>query len=259
MFKLPENYLILDRDQKTSLIQSLVTEFKLDPALIEDICDQLKIKSYKNASEQILNKFLEEIEKRINFGLNLEKEKKGLQVKFKKLNFLCRKSILKEKISDKNLPYFTSTGIELYNKGDYENALIIFEKICNYNHIFFTSLLPQMEKCNNVINKSKSLKEKPPSKILKILGLQNVIRCKYCGKYTNYIDPNEPTFGIIHKNNCSKCGRMYFAPSFYWDSWGGMEYIIERHSVPDEKFYEEYKLLKTKEKKIEQKNSKEIK
>ena len=189
--------------------------------------------------------------------MNSEKERKSLFSKIKKtkifryFNTIIKiKKCLKNPVSDNNFVDFTDIGMKLYNKGNYESALIIFKKLSDHNRTFLTSLLPQMEKCKNVVTKSKENGEKTPSKILKIVRLQNLIRCKYCGHYTKYIDPNEPTYGFASTNNCSKCGRMYFAPNFYWDSWDGMEYIQERHSVSDEEFYEEYEFLKNKEKEL---------
>lgn len=73
-----------------------------------------------------------------------------------------------------------------------------------------------------------------------------LIRCKYCGRYIQYIDPNKPTFGFMETNSCNECNRMYPAPDFNWDSWAGLEYIENRHSVPEEAFYKEYKKLKKK-------------
>lgn len=73
---------------------------------------------------------------------------------------------------------------------------------------------------------------------------RGLVRCKYCGQYTHYIDPNEPTFGFADTNNCSKCNRMYPMPDFYWDGWEGLEYMENRHSVPDDQFYQEYTELK---------------
>ncbi len=73
-----------------------------------------------------------------------------------------------------------------------------------------------------------------------------LIRCKYCGRYTEYIDPNEPTYGFIYRNNCSKCNRMYPVPDFYWDSWEGLEYMESRQSVPEGAFYKKYKKPKEK-------------
>lgn len=75
---------------------------------------------------------------------------------------------------------------------------------------------------------------------------ENLIRCKYCGHHTEYINPNEPTMGFADTNNCAVCGRMYPVPDSYWDSWDGLEYINERPSVPDTQFYEEYEQLKIK-------------
>lgn len=75
---------------------------------------------------------------------------------------------------------------------------------------------------------------------------EKLIRCKYCGTYTWYINPNKATFGFLDNNNCRKCHRMYSIPDFYWDSWQGLDYIEKCHSVPEEKFYVEYSQLKTK-------------
>ena len=78
----------------------------------------------------------------------------------------------------------------------------------------------------------------------KFMISNSLIRCKYCGKYTHYIDPDESTYGFMNNNNCSKCNRMYPVPDFYWDGWEGLESMEQRHSVPDEKFYKEYQELK---------------
>jgi len=78
----------------------------------------------------------------------------------------------------------------------------------------------------------------------KFIFSQGLIRCKYCGHYTQYINPIEPTFGFMNNNNCSNCNRMYPMPNFYWDSWEGLEYMENRHSVPEKEFYDEYQKLK---------------
>jgi hypothetical protein len=75
---------------------------------------------------------------------------------------------------------------------------------------------------------------------------KGLIRCKYCGRNTYYIDPDESTYGYMNNNNCNKCGRMYPVPDFYWDGWEGLDEMEKRHSVPDEKFYSEYNELKEK-------------
>jgi len=74
---------------------------------------------------------------------------------------------------------------------------------------------------------------------------KGLVRCKYCGKYIRYIDPNTPKYDSEIANNCRYCGRMYPVPDFYWDSWEGLEYIKQQHSVPEPEFYNE--LLKLKE------------
>ena len=97
---------------------------------------------------------------------------------------------------------------------------------------------------------------KRTSKFTYSLGL---VRCKYCGHYTEYIDPNEPTFGFANTNNCEHCGRMYPMPTTYWDSWSGLIYMEERHSVPDPEFYDEFNELKNKYRKEYKKFIKESK
>jgi hypothetical protein len=67
------------------------------------------------------------------------------------------------------------------------------------------------------------------------------VRCKYCGRYTPYIDPNTPTFGFrTAANGCSACGRMYPMPSWMWDSPEGRIYSYTRVSFNDEAFYQEF-------------------
>lgn len=84
-------------------------------------------------------------------------------------------------------------------------------------------------------------------KFMKIFTISaGLIRCKYCGKYTDYINPNVPTYGTTSGNNCSKCGRSYPIPDFYWDGWEGSDYMENRKSVYDEKFYNEYNDMKVK-------------
>jgi hypothetical protein len=66
-------------------------------------------------------------------------------------------------------------------------------------------------------------------------------RCKWCGNFTAYVDPNEPTFGMFSdSNSCSICGRMYPMPSWMWDSPDGRSYSYYRESFIDVEFYEEF-------------------
>lgn len=72
-------------------------------------------------------------------------------------------------------------------------------------------------------------------------GFEFRVRCKWCGRYTWYIDPNVPTFGFdTFANSCMSCGRMYPIPSWMWDSPDGRAYSYYRMSFSDEEFYEEF-------------------
>ncbi|MCH7887029.1 MAG: tetratricopeptide repeat protein [Candidatus Marinimicrobia bacterium] len=80
------------------------------------------------------------------------------------------------------------------------------------------------------------------------------LRCKYCGHYTQYIDPEEPTFGAsVGENFCSVCNRSYPMPNSFWDSWEGLHNMYSRHSVYEAEFYEEYERLRDTEKSLKKK------
>jgi hypothetical protein len=67
------------------------------------------------------------------------------------------------------------------------------------------------------------------------------MRCKWCGRYTPYIDPDTPTFGFdTLANSCRFCGRMYAMPSWVWDSPDGRAYSYYRMSFKEEVFYSEF-------------------
>lgn len=68
---------------------------------------------------------------------------------------------------------------------------------------------------------------------------QPQLRCKYCGHYTQYIDPLEG-LAYLGTNNCTKCGRGYPMPDFSWDGLDGQAYIYYRHSVAEGEFYNEF-------------------
>jgi len=74
-----------------------------------------------------------------------------------------------------------------------------------------------------------------------MFGFDFRVRCKWCGRYTQYVDPEEPTFGIDTSiNSCRFCGRMYPMPSWMWDSPDGRAYSYYRMSFSDREFYEEF-------------------
>jgi hypothetical protein len=219
-------------------------------------------------------------------------------------------NVWRDDLTKENFEAYFSKTVALYNQGEYESALKGLEKISKFDSNLTVSLVPQLEKCRHIKNKTLSDIDKRHLKnqaILQYFGwLDNVkyffgiasfiffmllnggreeggsfynnlsehpkyliwaiilaiatyllhkfmkkftiskglIRCKYCGHYTRYINPNEPTFGFANNNNCSNCNRMYSVPNFFWDSWEGLEYMEHRHSVPEKQFYEEYRELK---------------
>lgn len=74
-----------------------------------------------------------------------------------------------------------------------------------------------------------------------IIPLEFRVRCKWCGRYTRYINPNEPTYGFnTFANSCESCERMYPMPSWMWDSPDGRAYSYYRMSFSDEEFYKEF-------------------
>lgn len=79
-------------------------------------------------------------------------------------------------------------------------------------------------------------------KLLKwIVPVKFLVRCKWCGRYTRYIDPNVPTYGFATSaNSCMFCDRMYPMPSWMWDSPDGRAYSYYRMSFSDGEFYEEF-------------------
>lgn len=67
------------------------------------------------------------------------------------------------------------------------------------------------------------------------------LRCKWCGRYTRYVDPDQPTFGFVSLANCACCNRMYPMPSWMWDSPVGRAYSYFRGSFgAEEEFYKEF-------------------
>lgn len=63
------------------------------------------------------------------------------------------------------------------------------------------------------------------------------VRCKWCGRYTPWVDPNKPTFGFNpNTNSCWSCRGPYHAPSWIWDSPTGRSYSYHRMSHQHECF-----------------------
>ena len=238
MFKLPKNYIDYTKEEKIALIESLLTEYKTEPELLVDMYKQFQIEDYKNTTDIILIDFLSELEKRINFLLDYRANPPAAQ-EFEYTN-------LTDKITNRNFLAAHLRFTTLYTIGEYEESLFILRKICLYDKNQYPLYLPYIEKCKSVINKSKDINKIYP-KILKFFKIHKLVRCKYCGKYTNYeIIP--PIFAIKLNRKCDNCRKMYFEPSYYWDGWTGMDEIFENKIIPYQEFYDEYSLLKEKQK-----------
>jgi len=147
-----------------------------------------------------------------------------------------------------------------YNKADYEVANSSFSKIIKDNPSIAEELEPFQEICSRVLSCKKNnvdyLYEKclediknwdSQSFIHKLLNRNKnpyletklKIRCKYCGHYTSFINPNTG-MAYMNSNNCGVCGRGYPAPSVYWDNIDGQAYIYYRGSVSEDVFYDEF-------------------
>ena len=116
-----------------------------------------------------------------------------------------------------------------YEKGNYEIALRYLNLLIK-KQSFEPFLYYYKRICERVISQN------PNSK-----NIRDKIRCKWCGQFTQYIDPNVPTYGLFpQSNSCSSCGRMYPSPSWVWDSEEGRAYSYYRGSFIDKEFYEEF-------------------
>jgi hypothetical protein len=142
-------------------------------------------------------------------------------------------------------------GVNAYNQGDYEGALSHFMRSATETPAFAEELRPHINICNRVIHSVLSshdttyrearskwdrfpfyikwFRQAPPLKL----------RCKYCGHFTAYLDPNEG-LAYLGGNNCENCGRGYPMPDFAWDGIDGQAYIYYRNSVMEAEFYREF-------------------
>ena len=58
------------------------------------------------------------------------------------------------------------------------------------------------------------------------------VRCKWCGHYTAYVDPDAGD-GHPGENACERCYWSFPAPDFLWDSVDGLAYSYYRGSMMD--------------------------
>lgn len=142
-------------------------------------------------------------------------------------------------------------GINAYNTAEYESALSHFAKALRGFPQLVDELNPHIHVCRRVIATAKTMDDRAyleqarkwetTSRLGKLFSKAPIfkVRCKYCGHFTPYIDPNQG-FAYLNTNNCQICGRGYPAPDFAWDGIDGQAYIYYRHSVTEPQFYAEF-------------------
>lgn len=176
--------------------------------------------------------------------------------------------IVEEKYDLKNAGYFDVPDDEkdeeseewgilalaYYNAGEYGKALQYLTWLLKKRPNLKPYIFYYIRVCKRVVSVSltkaeskyeaKLARKRALPKWLKwmvVLG-EVLARCKWCGHYTRWVDPNKPTFGFATSANCcASCNRMYPMPCWIWDSPDGRAYSYFRGSFgADEKFYQEF-------------------
>ena len=105
--------------------------------------------------------------------------------------------------------------------------------------LLYENFLEEVRKWNNRYFLSKIFRPKPKYAKGSVLSSERKVRCKYCGHYTSYINPNEG-FAYLSQNNCENCKRGYPVACVEWDNMDGQAYIYYRNSVTEDEFYDEF-------------------
>ncbi len=145
-----------------------------------------------------------------------------------------------------------NSAVNAYNSGKYDEALKHFRKALKITSAIEEEIYPHLIICQRVVAIEKNYEDGRYEQRLSSwesslfrrfrASPQMEIRCKYCGHYTRYIDPDQG-LAYFGTNNCDHCFRGYPAPDFVWDSLDGQAYIYYRRSVSEEEFYEEFEEL----------------
>ena len=142
-------------------------------------------------------------------------------------------------------------GVNSYNAANYESSLKSFTETTDKFKQLCDELAPHIEICKRVLKVNLNSEDRKyeenlakwndTSKVLRIFKTEPEykIRCKYCGHYTPYHDP-EDGVAYLDTNNCTSCGRGYPVPDFAWDGIDGQAYIYYRNSVKETEFYREF-------------------
>jgi len=159
---------------------------------------------------------------------------------------------------DADLNNLMIKALDNYERGEYNEALIDLNKclekmpqlepyifyyirVCERVLSFPSTYNDRIyeEKLNTYKSRVKSL---PKWLLWTVPEIEWLVRCKWCGQYTKYINPDIPTFGFSSDNSCSNCSAMYPMPSWMWDSPDGRAYSYYRMSFSPEnkQFYKEF-------------------
>lgn len=148
---------------------------------------------------------------------------------------------------------YIQQAVNLYERGDYQQANRYLTASVERLPLFKPYLSYYIRICERVLRIPLTTEEKKyeedvkrylgrPRWLRKFMSAPLLkIRCKWCGRYTHYIDPDTPTFGFdTSANSCRACARMYPMPSWTWDSADGRAYSYYRMSFKEEEFYDEF-------------------
>ena len=156
------------------------------------------------------------------------------------------------KLGHKNSNGRVLPGVNAYNLGKYADALDVFESAIHLFPAIADELQPHIVVCRRVLASEltrgdleyertlQRWQQKP--RLLKLIsrGPLFKVRCKHCGRYTPYVDP-DAGFAYMGTNNCARCGLGYPTPDFAWDGIDGQAYTYYRGSVsPNESFYRQF-------------------
>jgi hypothetical protein len=154
---------------------------------------------------------------------------------------------------NRELVDYMTQAVSLYERGDYREAHRYLTASMARLPAFKSHLSYYIQVCERVLAIPLTIEEKNyeagvkrylgrPRWLRKFMSAPVLkIRCRWCGRYTPYVDPDAPTFGIDPSaNSCRSCGRMYPMPSWTWDSPDGRAYSYYRMSFKEEEFYKEF-------------------
>lgn len=142
-------------------------------------------------------------------------------------------------------------GANAYQVANYGAALRWFNKAVERYPELIDQLHPYIDTCERVLATEKTRDDRFYESEVAAWGKKSTfakkfssapmakVRCKHCGHYTPYIDPNSG-LAYLGTNNCQQCGRGYPVPDFVWDGVDGQAYIYYRHSVKEDVFYREF-------------------